>query len=112
MFVKQVFGHGGPELSEGIAAHPSGKAERGAQAGGPPERGESHHNYVLDPPRDRLSGGSEVPWVFSPQGAHRRLHEVAGGDASEPHPITFAETLPMRAVLPGTVHGGSKARRE
>src|SRR4029077_8066510 len=144
-FVKQVLCQRGPELGKGVAAHPSRKAEPGAQASVAhsrlavrppgvghevvpgntnisgvgrgqlsvcPARGESHHNYVLDPPLDRLSGGAEVPWVFSPQSAHRRLHEVAGGDASEPHPIAFAETLPMGACPRGAFRGGPEARRE
>lgn len=75
-------------------------------------RGESHHDYVPHPPFEGLAGGAEIPWVFFPESANRRLHGIAGGDAGEPHPIAFAEALPMGPVLTRTVQGRAQARRE
>ena len=38
-----------------------------------------------------------------PDGAQSRFHRIAGGEASEAHPVAIAETRPVRTVFMGRI---------
>ena len=77
-----------------------------------PAGGKGHHDDVLYSLLERFPGGAKIARVFSPERAQPRLHGIARGDAREPHSIALAETLPVRTVLTGTVHGRGEAGTE
>ena len=69
-------------------------------------------DHVLHTPSKPASWGREIARILSPQSSQGRLQRVSCRHTGQAHPVSFAETLPVRAVFFRTVNRCPEARAD
>ena len=107
------FAAGAPVVGEKVVAEVAGVAgvSKVALAVGA-VRAKGEVNDIVDARAEGALVDGEVARIFLPGGSHGSFDCISGRDAGEAHAVAFGESVPMRAVLGGSIDGGSEGGGE